>query len=159
MKEARVTLRKRKFEREEKLEALKKSYCDETRRNYQASQEYQAILSTLEPKTSRHLKPLTNRDLIVIEEEKSPKHLNITSRSRRASTVMKPLQFMKRSQTLARSSQGEDVRGSSLKTAGDILLSSRRTSVLAPNIFMAGGKLAKAPTKHSERRTSKLVHK
>ena len=158
MKEARVTLRKRKFEREEKLEALKKSYRDETRRNYQASQEYQAILSTLEPKTSRQLRPLTNRDLIVIEEEKSPKHLNITSRSRRASTVMKPLQFMKRSQTLARISQGDDVRGS-IKTAGDILESSRRTSVLAPNIFMAGGKLAKAPTKHSERRTSKLVHK
>ena len=71
---------------------------------------------------------------------------------------MKPLQFMKRSQTLTRISKGEDVRGS-IKTAGDMLQSSRRTSLLAPNIFMAGGKLAKATTKHSERRTSKLVHK
>ncbi len=115
-----MVLRKRKFEREEKLEALKKSYRDETRRNYQASQEYQAILSTIEPKTSRQLKPLTNRDLLVIEEEKSPKHVNIAISSRRASTLMKPLQFMKRSQTLARISQVEDVRGS-LKTAGDIL--------------------------------------
>jgi hypothetical protein len=34
VKEARIILRKRKFEREEKLETLKKSYRDETRRNY-----------------------------------------------------------------------------------------------------------------------------
>jgi hypothetical protein len=88
VKEARIALRKRKFERDLKLESLQKSYRDETRRNYQASQEYQAILSTMEPKTSRQLRPLTNKDLIVIEEEKSPKH---ASTSRRASTVMRPL--------------------------------------------------------------------
>lgn len=114
MKEARIVLRKRKFERDLKLEGLQKSYRDETRRNYQASQEYQAILSKMEPKTSRQLRPLTNRDLIVIDEEKSPKH---ASASRRASTVMRPLQFMKRSHTLTRIS---DLR-SSLKTPGDSL--------------------------------------